>query len=100
MTAFQVHGEAEYKKREEEDSRNANAERDRKQKMDAEMKLREEKRLEEERLRRQERVAAQLAEIMQTLFRGKLSLPKYVKNMHLGSSWQMSRQVSLSSTLK
>merc|ERR1719400_1800864 len=47
--------EAEYRKREEDDTRNANAERDRKEKMDAEMRLREEKRLEEERLRRQER---------------------------------------------
>merc|ERR1712037_621123 len=38
-----------------DDTRNANAERDRKEKMDAEMRLREEKRVEEERLRRQER---------------------------------------------
>merc|ERR1712037_199287 len=45
----------EYRRREEDDTRNANAERDRKEKMDAEMRLREEKRVEEERLRRQER---------------------------------------------
>merc|ERR1712083_377358 len=48
-------GEAEYRKREEDDKKAKNADRERKEKMEAELKLREEKEKEEKRLREQER---------------------------------------------
>jgi len=47
--------EAEFRRREEEEIKNASNARERQEKMDAEMKLREEKQIEEKRLREQER---------------------------------------------